>query len=75
MVKIIIDIPIIKYKLVCLGYLYLRDSGNNCVSDIDIIIPAIRENNIPSIRLFRYGNINKYVIKAPNGSDKADSNV
>ena len=43
--------------------------------DICNIIPAIVENNIPSntsvIIFFR----NKYVIKAPKGSDSADMKV
>ena len=38
-------------------------------------MPAIRENNNPSIVSVINGNKNKYVIKAPSGSDRPDTKV
>lgn len=39
------------------------------------MIPAIKENNMPNIRLFMYGKSISDVIMAPNGSDNADTKV
>ena len=68
-------IPIIKKFLVILDWLYFRDVGNSSVRDICIIIPAIRENRSPNILSLIKGDKKRYVRRAPNGSDKADTKV
>lgn len=49
--------------------------GNSSVKDICNMIPAIKANKSPKITSFMMGNRNKYVIIAPNGSDKAEAKV
>ena len=67
--------PIIKKLIVNFWFWYWYDVGNSSVSDIFNMIPAIKENNMPNIRLFMYGKSISDVIMAPNGSDNADTKV
>ena len=48
------------------------DSGSNSDRDISIIRPDIKAYIRPSMVLLIYLDKNKYVIKAPRGSDMAD---
>ena len=61
-----------KYVKVLSFCLYEKDVGNNSISEILIISPAINENKIPSIKLLINLDKKQYEIKAPNGSDKAE---
>ncbi len=47
------------------------DDGNNSVSEILSMIPAMKENNNPRIVLLIRFKRKRYVSIAPRGSDKA----
>lgn len=55
--------------------LYVELSFKSFFTEICNIIPAVKLNIIPNIKSFIILDKNRYVIIAPNGSDKALMNV
>ena len=64
--------PIIKKAFDIFIQPYLYDVGKSSVIGISIMIPAINENKHANTILLINGSKNKYVSRAPNGSDNAD---